>query len=44
MILHLNGMIQKPGDGDFLAEALPGLVDGVGEYFKNGMLAAVDTV
>ena len=44
MVLHLDGVVQKPGDGDLLAKPLPRLVDGVGEDFKYRVLAAVDAV
>ena len=43
-VLHLNGTVQKPGNGDGLAMALPGLVDGVGEDLKYRVLAAVQPV
>ena len=44
MVLHLDGVVQKPCNGDLLAIALAGLVDGVGEDLEDGVLAAVDAV
>ena len=43
-VLHLNGAVDVPGDGDEIAVALPGLVDGVGHDLKHGMLAALQPV
>ena len=44
VVLHLDGVVEKPGDSDLLAKALAGLVDGVGEDLEDGVLAAVDAV
>ncbi|MPM41757.1 hypothetical protein SDC9_88416 [bioreactor metagenome] len=43
-VLHLNGAVQVPGDGDEGAVALPGLVNGVGENFKHRVLAALQPI
>ena len=43
-VLHLDGTVGKAGEGDDPAVALPGLVDGVGENFKDRVLAAVQSV
>ncbi len=43
-ILHLDGVVLIPGHGNHLAKALSGLVNGVGEDFKHGMLAALQPV
>ena len=43
-VLHLDGVVGVAGDGDERAVALPGLVDGVGEDLKDGVLAAVQPV
>ena len=43
-ILHLDGLVLKIGEGDEIAVTLPGLVDGVGEDLKDGVLAAVQPV
>ena len=43
-VLHLNGLVLVAGDGDEVAVALPGLVDGVGQDLKDGVLTAVQTV
>ena len=37
-------MVGKAGDQDLFAVALARLVDGVGENFKNGVFAAVQSV
>ena len=44
LVLHLDGLVQVAGDGDKLSVALPGLVDGVGQNFKDRMLAALQAV
>ena len=44
LVLHLHAVVQEAGDGDEAAVALPGLVDGVGEDLKNGVLAALQPV
>ena len=43
-VLHLDPAVPEPGDDDLLAVALPGLVDGVGEDFKDRVLAALQAV
>ena len=43
-VLHLNGAVGVPGDGDGPSVALPGLVNGVGENFKYRVLTAIQTV
>ena len=43
-VLHLDGEVGKPRDGDEPPMPLPGLVDGVGQYFKYGMLTALQAV
>ena len=43
-ILHLDGPVQEARHGDALAVARPGLVDGVGEDLKDGVLAALQGV
>ncbi len=43
-ILHLNGAVQVPGNGDEGAVALPGLVNGVGENLKHRVLAALQPI
>ena len=43
-ILHLYRMVLIAGDDNLFAKALPGLVDGVGEDFKNRVLAALQAV
>ena len=43
-VLHLHRLVQKTGDGDETAVALPGLVDGVGEDLKHGVLAALQPI
>ena len=40
-VLHLDGVILIPGDGDQGAVALPGLVDGVGQDLKDRVLTAL---
>ena len=43
-VLHLDGVILIPGDGDQGAVALPGLVDGVGQDLKDRVLTALQPV
>ena len=43
-VLHLNGAVGKACQGDQVAVALSGLVNGVGQYFKYGVLTAVQPV
>ena len=43
-VLDLDGLVQIAGHVDDVAEAFAGFVDGVGENFKKGVLAAVQTV
>ena len=43
-VLDLDAAIPEVGDDDLLAEALAGLVDGVGEDLKDGVLAALQPV
>ena len=43
-VLHLNGVVGVAGDNDRIAVALSGLVDGVGQDFKNGVFAALQAV
>ena len=43
-VLHLDGLVLVPCDGDQGAVALPGLVDGVGEDLENGVLTALQPV
>ena len=43
-VLHLNGEVGKSRHGDEPPMALPGLVNGVGQYFKYGVLAALQAV
>ena len=44
MILNLHPIVQKPGNRNLRAIALPGLVNGVGEDFKHRVLAPVNAV
>ena len=44
LVLHLDGLVQKAGDGNQAAVALPGLVNGVGQNLKDGVLAALQPV
>ena len=43
-VLDLDAAIPEVGDDDLLAEALAGLVDGVGEDLEHGVLAALQPV
>ena len=43
-ILHLDGAVIEPGDGDDPSVSLPRLVNGVGEDLKDGVFAAVQPV
>ena len=44
LVLHFDGAVRVPGDGDEGAVALARLVDGVGEDLKDRVLAAVQPV
>ena len=44
LVLHLEGAIPKPSDGDQGAVPLPRLVNGVGQDLKDRMLAAVQPI
>jgi hypothetical protein len=43
-VLHLDGEVGKTGDGNEPPVTLPGLVDGVGQYFKYSVLTALQAV
>ena len=43
-VLDLDDMIRKERDVDTVAVAVAGFINGVGDNFKNGMGAALDTV
>ena len=43
-VLHLDGIVQKLSDDDAAAEALSGLVDGVGKDLEHRMFAAFQAV
>ena len=43
-VLDLDDMIRKERDVDAVAVAVAGFINGVGDNFKNGMGAALDTV
>ena len=44
LVLHLDGPVLEPGDGDHPSEARPGLVDGVGENLEHRVLTALQPV
>ena len=44
LVLHLDGLVQEPGDGDQTAVALPGLIDGIGHDLKDRVLTALQPV
>ena len=44
LVLHLDGPIQEPGDGDQTAVTLPGLIDGIGHDLKDRVLTALQAV
>ena len=44
LVLHLDGPVLEPGDGDHPSEARPGLVNGVGENLEHRVLAALQPV
>ena len=44
MILHLNGMVRKTGNHNFIAKAFPGFINGIGQDFKYCMLTAIQSI
>ena len=44
LVLHLNGVVGKAGDGDEIAVTLTGLINGVGHDLEYGVLTALQTV
>ena len=44
LVIHLDGAIQIAGQGDQRAVARPGLVNGIGQDLKNGVLTALQAV
>ena len=43
-VLHFDGLVLVAGDGDGVSMAFAGLINGVAENFKNGVLAALQAV